>query len=287
MRFVTVAIVIFVAAAATEAAPKPAGLSGYSRRQWSRLFGRSVDPIDGDLIGRSVDPIDGDLIGRSVDPIDGDLIGRSLDRIGGGNLVGRSVDPIDGDLIGRSVDPIDGDDLIGRSLDRIGGGNLVGRSVDPIDGDLIGRSLDGIGGGNLVGRGVDPIDGDLIGRSLDIKRLLDGYRRKHNAYEEVIGQKTIRNFGVLQLGGGYGVAKRFAQPGKYDTKTEKHRRGPLNGLIPGGAFGRAARSCLKTNCLRLLKGQMDAKIHPYFSFDSDRQATKPGIYKTYQLLEME
>ncbi|XP_044252749.1 uncharacterized protein LOC123003808 isoform X2 [Tribolium madens] len=241
MRFVTLAIVIFVAVAATEASPRPAGLAGYNRRGWSRLFGRSVDPIDGDLIGRSVDPIDGDLIGRSVDPIDGGLIGRSLDRIGGGNLVGRSV--------------------------------------DPIDGDLIGRSLDGIGGGNLVGRSVDPIDGDLIGRSIDIKRLLDGYRR--NAYEEVIGEKRVRNFGVLQLGGGYGVAKRVVQPGKYETKTEKHRRGPLNGLIPGGAFGRAARSCLKSNCLRLLKGRIEEKIQP------DRQATKPGVYKTYQLLEME
>jgi hypothetical protein len=92
-----------------------------------------------------------------------------------------------------------------------------------------------------------------------------------------MGRKSARNFGVLQLGGGYGVAKRFSpSSNKYEMKTEKHRRGPLNGLIPGGAFGRAARSnCARTNCqtfaydklIKILKGPMELKLEPYFSFD--------------------
>nr|UXO98100.1 orcokinin-like transcript b [Tenebrio molitor] len=85
----------------------------------------------------------------------------------------------------------------------------------------------------------------------NLARLESNYN-PYGEIQSVMGRKSARNFGVLQLGGGYGVAKRFSpSSNKYEMKTEKHRRGPLNGLIPGGAFGRAARS----NCAR------------YFSFD--------------------
>nr|UXO98090.1 orcokinin-like [Zophobas atratus] len=114
---------------------------------------------------------------------------------------------------------------------------------------------------------------------IDAAPKLSDYETGHYPYPQVgaiMGRKPARTFGVLQLGGGYGVAKRLS-PSKYETKTDKQRRGPLNGLIPGGAFGRAARSdCSRSRCrsftydkfIKYLRVPQEEKLHPYFSFDS-------------------